>query len=52
MMTDRPVKCVSCQLTFISVNVYLHPTHRCVVSRHPSAQHLKTMQTGREKGQS
>jgi hypothetical protein len=50
MRTERPVKCVSCQLTFLSVNVYLHPTHRCVVSRHPSGRNLKTMQIGLEKG--
>ena len=49
MIERRPVKCVSCQLTFISVNVYLHPTHRCVVSRHPSAR-SRMVQTDGEKG--
>lgn len=50
MRTDRPVKCVSCQLTFLSVHGYLHPTHRCVVLRHPSARQLKQMQSADEKG--
>lgn len=37
MKTDRkPVTCVSCGITFISVLYYLHPTHRCAVTRHPS----------------
>ena len=48
-MIDRPVKCVTCQVIFLSVNVYLHPTHRCVVSRHPSAR-SRLVQVGGEKG--
>lgn len=32
----RPVNCVACDVTFIRVEFYLHPTHRCVADRHPS----------------
>jgi hypothetical protein len=33
-----PVRCVACDLSFITVQHYLHPTHHCVVNRHPSSR--------------
>jgi uncharacterized Zn finger protein len=37
-----PVRCVACDLTFITVQHYLHPTHRCAVNRHPSSRTKET----------
>lgn len=43
MTTRRPVcRCVACGVTFLRVEDYQRPTHRCVVLRHPSAQPVPT----------
>jgi uncharacterized Zn finger protein len=38
----RPVRCVACGLTFLTVQNYLHPTHQCAIMRHPSSRTKET----------
>jgi L-ascorbate metabolism protein UlaG (beta-lactamase superfamily) len=37
-----PVRCVACDLTFITVQHYLHLSHQCAVKRHPSSRTKET----------
>lgn len=38
MSTKKPVcRCVICRVTFLRTEDYLHPRHRCITLRHPSA---------------
>lgn len=34
----RPIRCVACTVTFLTVAAYLHPSHKCATDRHPSNQ--------------
>ena len=45
-----PVNCIGCHITFMNVNAYLHPSHRCVVSSHPSANRPAWMKASQPEG--
>lgn len=38
----RPIRCVACTVTYLTVNAYLHPSHKCATGRHPSNQPKET----------
>jgi hypothetical protein len=38
----RPVRCVACGITFLTVQNYLHLSHQCAVKRHPSSRTKET----------
>ena len=50
VFTFAPVNCIGCSITFMTVNAYLHPTHRCVASSHPSANRPAWMKASQPKG--
>ena len=50
VFTFAPVNCIGCHITFMTVNAYLHPTHRCVASSHPSANRPAWMKASQPKG--
>jgi len=50
VFTFAPVNCIGCGITFMTVNAYLHPTHQCVASRHPSASRPAWMKAGQPEG--
>ena len=43
------IRCLACNLTFISSAAYLHPTHLCVGRNHPSARRLPWVKSGQQK---